>query len=150
MLKHIPWVIILILAGARQAQPCQHDVSATAGARPRALILPRAVKTPQGACLGACLGASLGALLRPGRLVLFLRQADTAAMPGHCRFRGSDRAGQCNLSTHGRARVPLIGEWLRELGIAAQRPALAGPVLAGPVLRAHDTGKAALGRPRRW
>jgi phosphohistidine phosphatase SixA len=78
--------------------------------------------------------------LRSGGLVLFFRHADTRGEPCDRSFRVGDRAGQRNISPAGREQAARIGPALEALGIAVERP-----VLAGPVFRARDTAELAFG-----
>lgn len=85
-------------------------------------------------------GQALVQRLRRGGLVLFFRHADTTGMPCDRSFRLGDRPGQRNLSEAGREQSQRIGVALQALGIAVERP-----VLAGPVYRARDTAELAFG-----
>jgi phosphohistidine phosphatase SixA len=85
-------------------------------------------------------GARLVARLREGGHVLFFRHADTRGMPCDRVFVVGQRDGQRNLSALGREQSARIGERLQALGIAVERP-----ILAGPVYRARDTAELAFG-----
>jgi hypothetical protein len=85
-------------------------------------------------------GGALVDALRRGGLVMFFRHADTRGEPCDRSFRLGDRAGQRNIGPEGRAQAARIGQRMRELGIPAGLP-----VLAGPVFRARDTAELAFG-----
>ncbi|MFL1461867.1 hypothetical protein ACI6QG_06670 [Roseococcus sp. DSY-14] len=84
--------------------------------------------------------APLLARLRQGGVTLFFRHADTRGEPCDRSFRVGDRAGQRNISPEGVAQSRAIGARLAALGVAVERP-----VLAGPVFRARDTAEAMFG-----
>lgn len=84
--------------------------------------------------------APLLARLRAGGVTLFFRHADTRGEPCDRSFRVGDRAGQRNISPAGVAQSRAIGARLAALGVAVERP-----VLAGPVFRARDTAEAMFG-----
>lgn len=132
MRKRFAWFMTFLLCGAAGAQPRQHDVTADPTLQPAARMQPATSISSE--------GMRLVELLRQGGLVLFFRHADTAGMPCDSSFRVGDRGGQRNLSAQGRLQARRLGERLRELGIAVQRP-----ILAGPVFRARDTAEEAFG-----
>ncbi len=107
------------------------------------LVLPTAAfaqERPRPLRWDAPEAAPLLARLRAGGVTLFFRHADTLGEPCDRSFRVGDREGQRNISPRGRQQARAIGERMAALGIAVERPAL-----AGPVFRARDTAEAMLG-----